>query len=228
MKQAVFDPANMTATRLDDVFAIIPRRAHGYLLSKDGHLQNAIFVDMSNKPPGSGINSSAHDMGNFVVALYDHRLVSEATLKTMLNASKTTDGKPTIYGAGFFLGGPLGNYHGISEAGHGGDQQGFSSVLYLLPDKKFGVVALTNLEGQDVSLKLIELSRKIYDICSEQVTGYAAGRDFTARVANSLASRLHSRGTCAMEKSTLRASFGRSSSGNAGAGCGSCTRPSSA
>jgi serine beta-lactamase-like protein LACTB len=168
MKQAIFDPANMTATRLDDVFAIIPHRAHGYLLSKDGHLQNAIFVDVSNKPPGSGINSNAHDMGNFVATLYDRRLVSEATLKTMLNASKTTDGKPTIYGAGFFVGGPLGSYHGISEAGHGGDQQGFSSVLYLLPDKKFGVVALTNLEGPDVSLKLIELSRKIYDICSSK------------------------------------------------------------
>lgn len=168
MKQAVFDPANMTATRLDDVFAIIPHRAHGYTFSKDGHLQNAIFVDVSNKPPGSGINSSAHDMGNFVAALYDHRLLSDATLKTMLIASKTTDGKPTIYGAGFFVGGPLGSYRGVSEAGHGGDQQGFSSVLYLLPEKKFGVVVLTNLEGQDVSLKLIELSRKIYDICSSK------------------------------------------------------------
>jgi CubicO group peptidase (beta-lactamase class C family) len=168
MKQAIFDPANMTATRLDDVFAIVPHRAHGYTFAMDGRLQNAIFVDVSNKPPGSGINSSAHDMGNFIVTLYDHRLVSEATLKTMLTAPKTTDGKPTIYGAGFFVGGPLGSYHGLAEAGHGGDQQGFSSVLYLLPDKKFGVVVLTNLEGPDVSLKLIELSRKIYDICSSK------------------------------------------------------------
>ncbi len=168
MKHAVFDPANMPATRLDDVFAIIPHRAHGYVFSKDGHLQNAIFVDVSNKPPGSGINSGAHDMGNFVVALYDHRLVSEATLKTMLRASKTADGTPTIYGTGFFLGGPIGSYRGISEAGHGGDQQGFSGVLYLLPEKNFGVVMLTNLEGEDVSLKLIELSRKIYDICSSK------------------------------------------------------------
>ncbi len=131
-------------------------------------MQNAIFVDVSNKPPGSGINSSAHDMGNFVAALYDHRLVSEATLKAMLTASRTADGKSTIYGTGFFVGGPLGSYHGASEAGHGGDQQGFSSVLYLLPDKKFGVVVLTNLEGEDVSLKVIELSRKIYDICSSK------------------------------------------------------------
>ncbi len=36
MKQAVFDPAKMPATRLDDVFAIIPHRARGYVFSKDG------------------------------------------------------------------------------------------------------------------------------------------------------------------------------------------------
>lgn len=167
MKRAVFDPANMTATRLDDVFAIIPHRARGYV-SKDGHLQNAVFVDVSNKPPGSGINSSARDMGTFMTALYGQRLVTSPTWQQMLAPARTIDGKLTIYGVGFFVGGPISNYRGITEAGHGGDQQGFSSILYLLPEKKFGVVMLTNLEGEDNSLKLIELSRKIYDICSDK------------------------------------------------------------
>jgi CubicO group peptidase (beta-lactamase class C family) len=166
MRQAVFEPSHMTVTRLDDVFAIIPHRAHGYVAGPDGTLQNAIFVDVSNKPPGSGINSSANDMGNFVAALYAGQLVSKASLARMLTPANTRDGKPTIYGFGFFLGGPVGNYHGIAEVGHGGDQQGYSSVLYLLPEKKFGVVALTNIEGQNNSSDLIELSRKIYDICS--------------------------------------------------------------
>jgi serine beta-lactamase-like protein LACTB len=84
----------------------------------------------------------------------------------MLTPAKTNDGKPTIYGVGFFVGGPIGSYRGIAEAGHGGDQQGFSSILYLLPDKRFGVVALTNLEAQNSSLDLIGMARKIYDICA--------------------------------------------------------------
>ena len=166
MRHAIFEPSHMTATRLDDVFAIIPHRAHGYAAGPDGKLQNAIFVDVSNKPPGSGINSSANDMGNFVAALYAGQLISKQSLDQMLAPAKTRDGKATIYGFGFFLGGPISSYHGIAEAGHGGDQQGYSSVLYLLPEKRFGVVALTNIEGQNNSFDLIGLSRKIYDICS--------------------------------------------------------------
>jgi len=167
MQQAIFEPAQMPATRLDDVFAIIPHRAHGYRISAGGELQNAIFVDVSNKPPGSGINSSAQDMGNFVAALYAGKLVSKATREQMLTPATTRDGKATIYGFGFFRGGPLGKYRELEEAGHGGDQQGFSSVLYLLPEKEFGVVILSNLEGQQSSLDFIGLSRKIYDIVSQ-------------------------------------------------------------
>ena len=167
MQQAVFETAGMPSTRLDDVFAIIPHRARGYALSPSGGLQNAIFVDVSNKLPGSGINSTARDMGNFVAALYADKIVSQSTLEKMLTPAKTRDGKATIYGLGFFLGGPISTYHGLQEAGHGGNQQGVSSVLYLLPQAKFGVVMLSNLEGERTSLDFIGLSRQIYDIVAE-------------------------------------------------------------
>lgn len=166
MHQAIFEPGQMATTHLDDVFAIIPHRAHGYRVAPSGGLQNAVFVDVSNKPPGSGINASARDMGAFVTALYAGKLVSKPTLNQMLTPAKTRDGKPTIYGFGYFRGGPIGEYHGLQEAGHGGDQQGVSSVLYLLPEKEFGVVILSNLEGEQSSLDFIGLARKIYDIVS--------------------------------------------------------------
>jgi serine beta-lactamase-like protein LACTB, mitochondrial len=166
MHQAVFDPAQMAATRLDDVFAIIPHRARGYKLVAGGEVQNAVFVDVSNKPPGSGINSTAHDMGEFVAALYSEKLVSQPTFEQMLMPATTRDGKQTIYGLGFFLGGPINKHSGLREAAHGGDQQGVSSVLYLLPERKFGVVILSNLEGEQSSLDFIDLARQIYDIVS--------------------------------------------------------------
>jgi CubicO group peptidase (beta-lactamase class C family) len=166
MRQAIFDPAQMPATRLDDVFAIIPHRARGYKLLPSGEVQNASFVDVSNKPPGSGINSTARDMGAFVAALYSAKLVSMATLERMLTPSSTRDGKPTIYGMGFFLGGPISKHDGMREAGHGGDQQGYSSLLYLLPEREFGVVVLSNLEAPDTSRDFIDLARQIYDIVS--------------------------------------------------------------
>lgn len=102
MHKEVFEPAQMLDTRLDDVFAIIPHRARGYRVTASGELQNSVFVDVSNKPPGSGINSSARDMGNFVAALYSASLVPKAVLDQMLTPATTRDKKPTIYGLGFF------------------------------------------------------------------------------------------------------------------------------
>ena len=164
MQQNIFGPAGMTSTRLDDVFAIIPHRARGYSIDKDGKLQNAILVDISNKPPGSGINSSIRDLGLFMVALYGGKLVTPATWNQMITPAKTHDGKPTIYGYGWFVGGPISTYRGLREVGHGGDVQGFASVLYAIPEKKFAVVVLSNGENEKALIEYIALARKIYDI----------------------------------------------------------------
>jgi serine beta-lactamase-like protein LACTB, mitochondrial len=163
MQRSIFEPAGMTSTRLDDVFAIIPHRARGYSIDKDGKLQNAILLDISNKPPGSGINSSARDLGLFMVALYGGKLVTPATWNQMITPAKTRDGKPTIYGYGWFVGGPISTYHGMREVGHGGDVQGFQSVLYGIPENRFAVVVLSNGENEKASIEYIALARKIYD-----------------------------------------------------------------
>ena len=164
MQQNIFGPAGMTSTLLDDVLAIIPHRARGYSIDKDGKLQNAILLDISNKPPGSGINSSTRDLGLFMVALYGGKLVAPATWNQMITPAQTRDGKPTIYGYGWFVGGPLSTYHGLREVGHGGDVQGFASVLYAIPEKKFAVVVLSNGENEKASIEYIALARKIYDV----------------------------------------------------------------
>jgi len=164
MQQNIFAPTGMTATRLDDVFAIIRHRARGYNIDKDGKLQNATLLDISNKPPGSGINSSTRDLGLFMVALYGGKLVKPATWKQMITLAKTRDGKPTIYGYGWFVGGPISTYHGLREVGHGGDVQGFASLLYAIPEKRFAVVLLSNGENEKASIEYIALARKIYDL----------------------------------------------------------------
>ncbi|MGB8129025.1 MAG: serine hydrolase domain-containing protein [Candidatus Angelobacter sp.] len=164
MQRSIFGPAGMISTRLDDVFGIIRHRARGYTIDKSGKLQNAILLDISNKPPGSGINSTARDLGLFMVALYGGKLVTPATWNQMITPAKTLDGKPTIYGYGWFVGGPISTYHGLRETGHGGDVQGFASVLYAIPEKKFAVVVLSNGENEKASIEYIALARKIYDI----------------------------------------------------------------
>jgi len=165
MQQNIFAPASMTATRLDDIFAIVPHRAHGYSFDQRGNLQNAVLLDISNKPPGSGINSTARDMGNFMVAVYDGSLVTPATWSQMISPAHTRDGAATIYGYGWFLGGPLGAHAGLKEVGHGGDVQGFSSVLYALPETQFAVAVLSNGDNpKAASVGFIDLARDIYDV----------------------------------------------------------------
>jgi CubicO group peptidase (beta-lactamase class C family) len=164
MQQSIFQPAGMTSTRLDDIFAIIQHRARGYSIDKDGKLQNAVLLDLSNKPPGSGINSPARDLGLFMVALYGGKLVTPTTWNQMITPAKTRDNKPTIYGYGWFVGGPISTYRGVREVGHGGDVQGFESLVYALPEKKFAVVVLSNGENEKASVEYISLARKIYDV----------------------------------------------------------------
>jgi CubicO group peptidase (beta-lactamase class C family) len=164
MQRSIFALAGMTSTRLDDVFAVIPHRARGYSIDKDGKLQNSILLDISNKPPGSGINSSARDLGLFMVALYGGKLVTPATWNQMITPAKTRDGKATIYGYGWFVGGPISTYHRLREVGHGGDVQGFANVLYAIPEKRFAVVVLSNGENEKASIEYIALARKIYDV----------------------------------------------------------------
>jgi CubicO group peptidase (beta-lactamase class C family) len=92
------------------------------------------------------------------------KLVAPATWNQTITPAKTLDGKPTIYGYGWFVGGPISTYRGLREVGHGGDVQGFASVLYAIPEKKFAVVVLSNGENENASIEYIALARKIYDI----------------------------------------------------------------
>jgi CubicO group peptidase (beta-lactamase class C family) len=167
MHQAIFEPARMPATRLDDVFAIIPHRAHGYRMTVSGELQTQ-SSSMSEKTSREWHQFQCQRHGKFRSCIVLAKLIPNHILDVMLTPAMTRDKKPTIYGLGFFRGGPIGAYHGLQEAGYGGDQQGFSSVMYLLPEKQFGIVILSNLEGQQSSLDFIGLSRKIYDAVSFQ------------------------------------------------------------
>lgn len=166
MKQSIFDPVEMSSTRLDDAFAIVPHRARGYVFEKHRPLRNAEFVDVSNKLPAGGIISTASDMANFLAALYSYKLISKESLTEMLTPRRTTEGKPTIYGYGWFLGGPIGQQEGCQEAGHGGELQGFTSAIYLVPNQQFGVAVLSNLEVRNGAMDFLTLARKLHTVVS--------------------------------------------------------------
>jgi CubicO group peptidase (beta-lactamase class C family) len=159
----VFAPAGMTDTGVDDLRALIPNRAQGYVRDGQGQLLNSALADMTFKVPGGGLSSTAPDVARFGTALVSGRLLSAASLKQMLTRQKTRDGRVT----GFGLGLALGSRGGRQEAWHQGGQERVSTVLYLQPDSGLAVAILANLEK--VQPQLLELARRVADLSTARV-----------------------------------------------------------
>jgi len=155
VRENVLLPAGMTHTHPDDRFAIIPYRTRFYSKQKSGALVNADFLDSSYKIPGGGWLSSAEDMANFEVAILNDRLVSHATRDAMWTSQKTSDGKETGYALGWGTGKDL----GVLDVGHGGGQQGTSTFIMMIPERRAGVVVLINLDGADSSALATDLMK---------------------------------------------------------------------
>ena len=154
LRAAVFSPADMMATRVDDQRVLIPHRARGYR-RVGGALRNSVLSDTSNRMPGGGLCGTAEDLGRFASALLQGRLLRPATFRAALTPQKLKSGRLT----GFGLGWVLGRTGGRREAYHTGGQPQVSTVLYLLPDQGVAVALLANLE--DVEDDLLAVARAV-------------------------------------------------------------------
>jgi len=146
MRRNVFEPAAMTSTRADDPSAIIPKRSRGYRLTAEGNIVNSRAVDMSSKLPAGGFVTTAEDLVKFAGAVMDHRIMSAATLDWMLKPARLKSGEIIPYGLGWGLF-PGEDWYGFVEAFHGGSTPQVSGVLYMLPEARFAIALMTNLEG---------------------------------------------------------------------------------
>ena len=137
----------MTSARVDDVFAIIPRRAQGYRKNSKGERENSALADTSNKIPGGGLCASANDLAAFAIALMENRLVKPETRAALWTLQKTKDGTKTEYALGW----RVSERNGMREVHHGGAQQRIRTFLYLLPDRGVAVAVMCNLEGASLT-----------------------------------------------------------------------------
>ena len=167
MQKYLFGPAGMPHTQVDDPYLIIPGRAAGYRRNETGKLCNAFFVDMSNKIPAGGYLTTAEDLACFAAAFMNGELLSPESVALMLEPQRTLDGDTIPYGLGWGLF-PGEDWYGEREAFHGGITPGVSAMLYLLPDRRFAVAILMNMEG--ISGR-VGLAAKIAKIALELSTG---------------------------------------------------------
>jgi CubicO group peptidase (beta-lactamase class C family) len=148
VREHVLVPAGMLQTRPDDRFAIIPLRTRFYSKDKSGAVVNAEFLDSSYKVAGGGWLSSAPDMARFEVAILSDRLLKRATRDIMWTPQIPSDGLGRmVYGLGW----QGGTTHGVADVGHGGSQQGTSTMMLIAPDARAGVVVLINSDSAGAS-----------------------------------------------------------------------------
>lgn len=140
MHENVFDPLGMSTTVEDLTDSIIPDRAGPYSMNY-GNITNAPYVDNSYKWAGGGFISSAVDLVKFGNAMLSDTLISLGTINVLTTSQKTSDGKETGYGMGFFSGI---TDTGIKHFGHGGGSVGGISSLDIYLEEKLVMAIVTN------------------------------------------------------------------------------------
>jgi CubicO group peptidase (beta-lactamase class C family) len=97
--------------------------------------------------PAGALSASGADMGRFMIAHLNNKLLDPATAKLMYaDANKPYSGLPAM---------ALGFYHedrnGLTIVGHGGDTVFFHSDLHLIPEKNVGLYISMNSVGKNGS-----------------------------------------------------------------------------
>ncbi len=110
--------------------------------------------------PAGAINSSARDMAKWIEFILNggvvngKRLVSEASfaewLKPQMNV--TPDGSVS-YGFGWFLQ----KWNGMKVVQHGGNIDGFNSMVAMIPEKNVGFVMLSNVTGSSLGSDMMPI-----------------------------------------------------------------------
>ncbi len=114
------------------------------------------FRNINEIAPAGAINSSAKDMANWLRFVLNRgevggkRLVSKAGFEEWLKPQMKIGGKSS-YGLGWFLQ----EWNGLKVVQHGGNIDGFNSMVAMIPEKKIGFVMLTNVSGSSLGSELM-------------------------------------------------------------------------
>ena len=153
MRDKIFLPLGMQETVPDENGRIIHHRARWYDLSREGEYQNSPYADLSYKWAGGGFLSTSADLARFGSALLSPGFLKQSTLNEIFTSQRTSDGKETQYGLGWFI-------HVGAERTyeHDGGSTGSSSWLVIYPDHRVVISWLMNndnLRSNDQTLREI-------------------------------------------------------------------------
>ena len=137
MKQRIFAPVGMAATRTTTLTEVIPNRADGYEW-EETHFHRAQAY-RALRPSGAFL-STVQDLAKWDAALYTTKILTEKSRAQMWTPTTLKDGSTYAYGLGW----RVDSLQGYRRVHHGGSLPGFRSEYARFPEAGLSVIVLTN------------------------------------------------------------------------------------
>ena len=149
LRTRIFGPLGMHATLAYTVEGPpVPHRAFGYS-EQDGHWTRTDQSLTSSVLGDGGIYSSIDDLARWDAALYDDRLLSEASRALAFAPAVASDDPAVAYGYGWRITG--------DTLWHSGETIGFRNVIVRWPQKHLTVILLTNRDDPEPYLTALAI-----------------------------------------------------------------------
>ncbi|MBB1088216.1 beta-lactamase family protein [Lysobacter sp. SG-8] len=154
VRKRLFQPLGMNDASLGlEAIESSPSWARPHIRTRGGWASVSPKPTYYQLPPAAGVNASASDMAQWLLAQTGHRpdVLSAPLLATMHAPVVDTPGRmgspwrrERIGYAGYALGWRVYDYAGHRMAYHGGVVQGYRGMIAVIPDRDIGVVVLWN------------------------------------------------------------------------------------
>jgi len=156
VQDEILRPSGAKNVRVHDGRIDVQVQASGYLKGKNGIVDAPTF-NATNKIPAGGFVASAADVGHFAASLLNGQLITTETLNQMMQPPLLADGKKSWFGIGWML-----RFWGKTPiitilAG----QPGYTSLIYIIPERKFAAVLLTNISGPNLNELLYRIRDEV-------------------------------------------------------------------
>ncbi len=145
VEQNIFAPLGMTRSMYCDSRENVPRRAHGYIVSRDREIRRAWIVRHTWPFAAGSLCATVGDMVTWLQALHGGKVLSPASYAELITPPTLNDGTPLRYGMGLQVG-P--DPTGLMYFGHGGvGPAGFWVEAGWYPEAEMAVVVMINNVG---------------------------------------------------------------------------------
>ena len=142
MKETIFDPLEMKNTALGLADVNMPNRTQFYIKTNSDKIKLGVPVSNEHKVAGGGFIATSEDLTRFGNEIINPTILSKTSVKELVKAQYTDDGKSTEYGIGF---GVVKTKNNTPRYSHSGGGMGATTFLLMYPEEKIVISIVTNL-----------------------------------------------------------------------------------